>query len=199
MPKRIDYQIISSFIKNGSKVIDLGCGNGDLLYELEKEHNVKGQGIEISDEGITQCIKKGLAVHHGNIEEGLSDYADNTFDYVILSQTLQVTNTPAFIIGEMLRVGKKVIISFPNFGHYNMRFQLGILGRMPVTKTFPYQWFDTPNVRHTTINDFRKFCQSHGFVIEKEVFLKDFNKTRSAFLSNLLASTAIFVLKKEQQ
>lgn len=198
MPKRIDYQIISGLIPNGSRVLDLGCGNGDLLYKLEKEHQIKGEGIEISDEGITECIKKGLAVHHGNLDEGLSDYADDTFDYVVLSDTLQATRKPAFIIDEMLRVGKKVIISFPNFGHYSMRFQLGLLGRMPVTKAFPKEWHDTPNIRHTTIKDFRKFCGEHGFTIEKEVFLKDFNTVRGGFGTNILSRMGIFLLSKEK-
>lgn len=198
MIKRIDYKIISNFIENKSSVLDLGCGDGSLLAYLIKNNDIKGEGIEISEEGMRSSIERGLAVHHGNIDEGLKEYGDNSFDYVILSQTLQMTNQPVLVINEMLRVGKYAIISFPNFGHYAMRFQLALYGRMPVTKAFPFQWYDTPNIRHTTINDFKSFCLDNDFYIEQKIYLRDFqNQLTFPIFHNIRARLAIFVLRRK--
>ncbi|RJQ32830.1 MAG: methionine biosynthesis protein MetW [Actinobacteria bacterium] len=194
--KRIDYQIISNLIEEGSRVLDLGCGSGELLSQLTEEKKVVGEGVEIDDEKIQECFKKGLVVHHGNIDEGLPDYPGNSFDYVILSQTLQVTHNPLLVVNEMLRVGKQAIVSFPNFGHYAMRLQLMVYGRMPVTKAFPYQWYDTPNIRHTTIKDFKAFCEQNDFQIQEITYLKDFGSKISPLLINWRARLAIAVLIK---
>lgn len=196
MAGRIDLHIISGFVEPGSKVLDLGCGSGDLLLKLKQEKQVAGEGIEISDEGVRDCISKGLAVHHGDIDEGLDSYADGSFDYVVLSQTLQMTHNPAFVLQEMLRVGTKAVVSIPNFGHWPMRRQL-LLGRMPVTPTFPYRWYETPNIRFTTTRDFKEFCPENGFVIEDEAYLSGSDKRVPRFLSNLAARLAIFVLTEE--
>lgn len=196
MPNRIDYQIISNFIDDGSRVLDLGCGNGELLEELIREKHVKGEGVELSDEKTMECINKGLAVHHGNIDQGLQGYLDKSFDFVILSQTLQVTHNPVLVINEMLRVGRQAIVSFPNFGHYAMRLQFGVFGKMPVTKAFPYQWYDTPNIRHTTIKDFINFCHQNRFGVEQIIYLKDFQRQILPYLVNLRARIAISVLTK---
>lgn len=193
MPKRVDFQIIAGFIEPGSRVLDLGCGGGELLEMLTRERDVRGEGVEISEKAVRESLSKGLIVHHGDIDEGLDSYADDSLDYVILSHTLQMTQQPEFVIREMLRVGRRAIVSVPNFGHYTMRLQL-LAGRMPVTKAFPYQWYDTPNIRHATIRDFRRFCAGHGFRIEEEADLRNIETRRSRFLSNLFARLAIFVL-----
>jgi methionine biosynthesis protein MetW len=190
---RVDLHIVRDLIEAGSKALDLGCGDGELLRELARAKGVTGQGIEIEAGAVASCLGKGLVVHHGDIEEGLGTYADASFDYVILSQTLQMTRDPAFVIGEMLRVGRRAIVSVPNFGHYSLRWQL-LRGRMPVTRTLPYEWYDTPNIRHTTIRDFERFCELKGFHIEKEVYVTRRNRKRSRLLANATATLGIFVL-----
>jgi len=186
--------VIAGFVRPGSRVLDLGCGSGELLRRLRDEKKVEGEGIELSDEGVQACIGKGLAVHHGDIDEGLQSYADASFDHVILSQTLQVTHKPLFVLSEMLRVGSEAIVSIPNFGHWSMRLQLA-LGHMPVTETFPYEWHDTPNIRHATVKDFKDFCRRQGLSIEREAYLSNERRVRRvAAGSNLLARVAVFVI-----
>lgn len=166
---RFDLKIIASWIEPGSRVLDLGCGEGDLLYFLKKHKGIVGTGIERVEAKAAQCIERGLSVLQGDINKEVLDYDDHTFDYVILSQTLQQVYDPANLIKTLLRIGKRGIVSFPNFSHWRIRLQLLIKGYAPVTKQLPYEWYDTPNIRVITIKDFRKFSKDVGFNILKEV------------------------------
>ena len=166
---RFDLQVIASWVEPGSRVLDLGCGEGELLSYLEKHNDVKGTGIERVEARSALAIEKGLSVLHGDINGEILDYADKSFDYVILSQTLQQVYEPAELIRSLLRVGKKGIVSFPNFSQWRIRLQLMFSGYAPISKQLPYEWYDTPNIRVITINDFRKFSREVGFQILKEV------------------------------
>jgi methionine biosynthesis protein MetW len=166
---RFDLHIIASWIENGSRVLDLGCGEGDLLYYLREHKQVDGTGIEIREERVAECIAKGVSVLQGDINEELPDYPDLSFDYVILSQTLQQVYDPEQLIREILRIAKRGIVSFPNFSHWRIRLQLLLTGYAPVTEELPYQWYDTPNIRVITLKDFRRFAHQVGFEIHKEV------------------------------
>lgn len=165
---RFDLSIIASWIEPGSNVLGLGCGEGDLLYFLKKNKQVKETGIEIKEERVAICIEKGISVLQGDISEEIADYPDNSFDYVILSQTLQQVYEPAALIQSMMRVGKKGIVSFPNFGHWRIRMQLMWTGHVPVTKELPYEWYNTPNIRVLSLKDFKNFSKNVGFCIIKE-------------------------------
>ncbi len=189
---RPDHQIISDMIEPGSRVLDLGCGTGDLMYLLMRQKNAWVQGIELDEMAIYECVKKGLSVCQSDIESGLSEYPDRTFDYVILNQSLQEIRKVFFLLRETLRVGNRVIVGFPNFAHINARLCLGIGGRAPMTPSLPYRWYDTPNVRFLSITDFRNFCAEKGFTVEKARFLNGDNEV--TFLPNLLALGAIFLL-----
>jgi methionine biosynthesis protein MetW len=197
-PIRVDLQIIADLVPDHSRTLDLGCGDGDLLDKLIHEKQVDGQGLELYNEHIYECIAKGVPVVHGNLDEGLSDYPDRSFDYVILSRTLQEAHKPVVILREMVRVGKIGILSFPNFGYWRTRFQLFFQGRMPVTKTLPYEWYDTPNIHLPTVRDFKKLLEQEGIRIVKEIHLTRGKRRRlSSLWSNGLAELVIFVLKKE--
>ena len=154
---RFDLQIIASWIDPGSRVLDLGCGNGDLLYYLKHGKKAHGTGIELSEDKVARCIERGLTVLQGNFLGEVHDYPDQSFDYVILSQTLQQIMEPKQLIKELLRVGKRVIVSFPNFGHWMVRLQVLFTGHAPVTDQLPYEWYDTPNIRVITIKDLNGF------------------------------------------
>ena len=166
---RFDLQVIASWIEPGSRIIDLGCGKGDLLNYLAQIKNVRAMGIEQDEERVAQCISKGLSVVQGDINDELRDYPDNTFDYVVLSQTLQQVFHPEQLIHEMLRAGKYGIVSFPNFGHWRIRTQLLLTGHAPMTRELPFEWYDSPNIRCITLKDFRNFCRSKGFSIKNHV------------------------------
>lgn len=194
---RPDLRIIADIIPEGSKVLDLGCGSGDLLYVLKHKKNVKPQGVEISQEGIMECISKGIPVFQGNINEGLADFADGSFDYVIVSQTLQVVFNVQMLTREILRVGNKAIVSFPNFGYWQLRFQLLFSGHMPKSKMLPYDWYNTPNIRLMTISDFYQFCRKNNIKIERELFVEPNGQLMSRvynILPNWLAHLGIFVI-----
>ncbi|MBU0687538.1 MAG: methionine biosynthesis protein MetW [Candidatus Margulisbacteria bacterium] len=191
-----DYNIIHEFVKPNSSVLDMGCGDGSLLESLIKEKNAKGLGLELSSEGINQCLKKGLPVLQVNIDKGLADFTDKSFDYVILNMTLQVVYNPLFVIREMIRVGKKAIVGFPNFGHYRLRLGLALTGRMPKSKTLPYEWYDTPNIRLMTVKDFKTMCKKNNINILKEIYLSDSGKNIPANLANLFASEGVFLLEE---
>ena len=195
---RFDLQIIASWIEPGSRVIDLGCGEGELLKYLINHKNVTGSGIEHSESRVALCIEKGLSVLQGDINEEVLDYPDNSFDYVILSQTLQQVYEPDTMIRSMLRIGKKGIVSFPNFSHWRCRLQLLSSGYAPVTRQLPYEWYNTPNIRVITIKDFRKFIYAVGFNILKEIAINTQSEDRHGkaihFLPNLRATYGIFLI-----
>ncbi len=193
--KRLDYKIILGLIHENSRVLDLGCGNGNLLKLLNNEKNIIGRGVEISPEGVHLSMEKGLSVIQGNIDEGLTDYKDKSFDWVILSQTLQVIREPLMVILEMLRVGKKVIVSFPNSGHWKFRFNLLFKGRMPKTKLLPYEWYNTPNIRSLTIKDFKDFIFRENIRVVKEYYFTDYTKLSVLKPANFFASMAMFVVE----
>ena len=194
-----EHKLIMGLIDEGTRVMDLGCGEGDLLLALKVRKNVRAEGIELSDVCIQACVAKGLFnVHHGDLDEGLADYPDKSVDYVILSNTLQVLHRPMLLIREMARVAKKCIVSFPNFAHWPARWQLGWKGRMPKTEKLPYEWYETFNIHLTTIADFRDFCRVAGMRVLQEIPLRTSAAapcTIVKFLPNLRADAAIFVVE----
>lgn len=199
---RFDLQIIASWIDKGSKVLDLGCGEGDLLYFLKNNRGVKCTGIERKELRVVRCIEKGLSVLQGDINAEVLDYPDNTFDYVVLSQTLQQVYEPSELIRSLLRIGKKGIVSFPNFSYWRVRLQLLLTGYAPITQQLPYEWYNTPNIRVITLKDFRKFSKQVGFNILKEVAINSHSYDRSGkfikFLPDLYATYGIFLIGKDK-
>jgi len=195
---RLDYRIITGLIQPKARVLDLGCGDGELLAMLVDEKQAIGQGVEISEEGVNSCIAKGLNVIQGNLDEGLADYADHSFDYVVLNQTLQVVRKPDLVLQEMIRVGKQGIVGFPNFAHWSVRAQLFWQGRMPKTSVLPFEWYNTPNIHLLTIRDFERFCRTRDVRIARKVYIKGPESVSANFLPNLLAQTAIYVISQEK-
>lgn len=191
---KLDHQIISDIIHEGAHVLDLGCGEGDLLSLLRRTKKAQVQGIELDENQMHACVEKGLTVLQGDIESGLVDYPDHSFDFVILNQIMQEIKKADFVLQEALRVGHKVIIGFPNFAHITARTTLFFKGRTPINEALPYYWFETPNVRFLTIDDFKDYCAKKNITIEREYYLGA--KKRISFLPNLLAQNAIFVLTK---
>ncbi len=192
----IDHKIILNWIQENTTVLDLGCGDGNLLSLLIKEKHVHAQGIELQDKAIRQCIAAGLNVIQQDIDIGLSEYADKTFDYVILNQTLQQVKKPHFALKEALRVSKKVIVGLPNFAHIEARLQIFFQGKVPVTTALPYQWYNTPNLHFLSIKDFKNYCKSKNIQINQTAYITNGKKTRC--LPNLLAETALFLLSKQK-
>jgi len=187
-----DHRIILDWVEPLSSVLDLGCGSGDLLDLLIKEKNVRGHGIEISVEEVYQCVAKGLNTLHGDIEKGLADYKDSSFDYVILNQSLQQILHVDRVLQDALRVGKKVIVGFPNFAYYRSRLQILFSGKTPVNAALPYQWYETPNLHFLSILDFIDYSRKKNIMIERSVFLgKD---KRVHLLPNAFARTGIFMV-----
>ena len=194
---RLDHQIIYRITEPGARVLDLGCGNGDLLYLLAREKGAKVQGIEVNDSAIYECVKKGLSVFHGDIESGLTEYPNQSFDYVILNQSLQEVKKVDDLMEEALRVGSKVIVGFPNFAFWGARLMLFFGGKAPITRSLPYCWNDTPNVRFLSISDFKNFCRGKNFKVMETHYL---GKKRSIVLwPNLFAMNGIFVVTKYQR
>ncbi len=198
---RYDLKLIASWIKPGSKVLGLGCGEGELLYWLKKEKNVKERGIEIEESRVAKCVEKGISVLQGDINEEIEDYPDNTFDYAICSQTLQQVYEPSSLIRSMLRVAKMGVVSFPNFGHIKVRMQLAFSGNAPVTKELPYSWHNTPNIRVLSLNDFENFSKQMDFKILKKAAINTKDKQRHGktitLLPNLFATYGIFLIGTE--
>ncbi len=198
---RYDLKIIASWIKPESRVLGLGCGEGDLLHFLKKEKNVTERGIELVESKVAACIEKGVSVLQGDINEEIEDYPDNSFDYAILSQTLQQVYEPSNLIHSMMRVAKMGVVSFPNFGHYKVRLHLLLNGRAPVTKELPYEWYNTPNIRVLSFNDFQYFSNTMGFKILKKAAINTKNNNRDGnmveIMPNLFATYGIVLLGKE--
>ena len=191
---RSDYAIISDIVIRGSNVLDLGCGDGELLAWLAQHKQVDARGVEISGAKVQRAIARGVSVYQGDIEEALSDLPDQAFDYVILSQTLQETRSPLKVLREMLRVGRRGIVAFPNFGHWTVRLSHLWSGRAPKTDLFPHEWYDSPNIHFLTVDDFESLARAEGWTIERRIFLQGQQKV--TLLPNLLAEVAVFLIRK---
>lgn len=189
----ISYARIVELVEAGSNVLDLGCGDGELLLRLMREKQVRGRGVDIEESMILQCISKGLSVFQGNLEEGLKDYPTGSYDYVILNHTLQMIHDPAMLIQEMVRVGRYAVVNFPNFGHILNRMQLVLGGRMPVNRNIPYEWYNTPNIHFCTRKDFVELCSTLKLDIVRSIDMTR-RHTAPPFLHNLLATETCFVL-----
>ena len=174
---RYDLQIISDWIEPNSKVLDLGCGDGRLLQHLQATKNTTGYGLELKQELIARCIENGVNVIHTNLDEGLSHFDSNSFDTVVLSLTLQAMRRPKRLLNEMLRVGRRGIVTFPNFAYWRNRLQIGLSGKMPVSEELPYKWYDTPNIHLCTMRDFARLCDELGFEIETSVAVHSSGRT----------------------
>ncbi len=189
---RPDYRIILNWIKPGSSVLDLGCGDGELLDLLVRERGIQARGIEIEEQAIYRCVARGLSVFQEDIEGGLAGYGDRSFDFVILNQSLQQVRKLDTVMREALRVGHKVIVGFPNFAHYRARWQIAVQGRTPVTPSLPYAWHDTPNLHFLSISDFIAYCRERGIRVNQATWIGGIRRIR--FLPNLFASAGIFLI-----
>ena len=198
---RVDLQLIAGMIEPHSRVLDVGCGDGALLDYLVHFRHVDGRGIELSTEGVNASISAGLSVIQGDADTDLKDYPDDVFDYVVLSQTLQAMVQPKAVLSHLLRIAKRAIVSFPNFAHWRARLALGILGRMPVSQTLPYEWYETPNIHLCTIRDFVALCRELDIVIEARKILDTRGRVRNVsttlFSANLFGEQAVFLLRKK--
>jgi methionine biosynthesis protein MetW len=191
---RSDYAIIGEIVHQGARVLDLGCGEGELLEWLAAKKGVDARGIELSSAKVQRAIARGVSVYQGDINEGLADYPDHAFDYVILSQTLQETRQPRALLREMLRVGRQVIVAFPNFGHWRVRISMMFTGRAPLAPLFPYDWFDSPNIHVLTVLDFESLIALEKLIVERRYFLS--GHRRIGLLPNLLAEVAVFLVRR---
>jgi methionine biosynthesis protein MetW len=187
--QRADFAAIANWVKSGARVLDLGCGDGTLLRFLAEQRDTTGYGVEIDDYGILACVRNSVNVIQGDLERGLSGFADGSFDYVILSQTLQAVRSSDRVVREMLRVGRQGIVTFPNFGYWRNRLQV-IFGNMPISDNMPYAWFDTPNIHLCTITDFENFCRSHDVRILERIVMRGGEAV--TLIPNLLGSLAVY-------
>jgi methionine biosynthesis protein MetW len=190
----IEHKIISRWVRSEASVLDLGCGDGELLSLLIRQKSVHAQGVELSEQAAHNCITAGLSVFQQDIDTGLTEYADKSVDYVILNQTLQQVKKPDFAIKEALRVGKKVIVGFPNFCYITDRFQIFFRGKVPVSSSLPYEWYDTPNLHFLSIADFKEYCRKNQMTIESEAFISKNRVVR--VLPNLFGEVGLFLLSK---
>lgn len=197
---RVDLQVVADLIRPGTKVLDVGCGDGELLDLLQNHKQVDGRGMELSQRGVNDCVARGLSVIQGDADSDLIYYPDNGFDYVILSQTLQATHNPKIVIDHLLRIGRHVIVSFPNFGHWQVRSALFFRGRMPVTKDLPYEWYDTPNIHFCTIRDFVGLCGEVGATVESATALdgngQKIGLSMPWWFWNFFGQQAVFLLRR---
>lgn len=195
---RTDFALISSLVPERARVLDLGCGDGELLALLRERNGAHVRGIELDFANVAACVERDIPVIQADLDQGLAGFPRGSFDVVVLSQTLQVVKKPVLVLREMLRVGKRGVILFPNFGHWRVRGYLALRGRMPVSRSIPYTWYDTPNIHHTTIKDFRDFAAANGAVVERELPLAakangGIHEVR--VLPNVLADSAVFVVR----
>lgn len=197
-PLRGDLSVISAWIKPASKVLDLGCGDGTLLASLRDKKQVTGYGLEIDATHITACVAKGLSVIEQNLDRGLANFADNSFDTVVMTQALQTMHSPHVVLEEMLRVGKECIVTFPNFGHWKARWHLCFNGRMPVSDLLPYQWYDTPNIHFCTFKDFEFLCRDRNInIVHRQVVGEGpLSRLLKDIRPNLFGETAIYHLTR---
>lgn len=193
MSVSVEFETMSRWIADGSRVLDLGCGDGELLRFLQAQKRVRGYGLDIDDAAVLACTRAGVNVIQGDLERGLAEFEDSSFDTVILSRTLQATRKTEALMREVLRVGKQAIVTIPNFGHWTTRWQLGIGGRMPVSKRLPYQWYDTPNVHFATLRDFEIFCKEKNIRMLDRVALTRGRPVQR--LRNLRADTGMYRLQ----
>lgn len=193
---RSDLQVVADIIPVGARVLDLGCGDGALLEFLVEQKQVEGRGIELSERNILTCVQRGLSVRQGNLEEGLADYPDERFDYVILSQTLHFLDDPAMILYEMLRVGNQAVVSFPNWGYWRCRLQLLFTGRIPQALDVCERWHQSPRWQAFTIADFGDFCRRQGVRVNKQIYLAGTRRIQQTRYKNLLSTTAVFMLEQ---
>lgn len=191
-PTKLEHKIILGIIRPRSSVLDLGCGSGELMSALARKNKSKVQGIEIDEQAIYKCVARGLSVLHGDIDSGLIDYGDKSFDYVILNQSFQQVKQPDVVLKEALRVGKEVIVSFPNFAHFSARLQIAFRGKTPITPSLPYEWYNTPNLHFLSISDFFDYCHKRGIKIIEAVYAG--KNIRVKLFPNLFASIGIFLI-----
>ena len=197
---RPDLRAIADMVASGSSLIDVGCGEGDLLAFLQAEKSASGRGIELGQSGVNRCISRGLSVIQGDADTDLQYYPDQAYDYAILSQTLQTLRNPKEVLEHLVRIARHAIVSVPNFGHWKNRLYLMMNGRMPVTKTLSYEWYDTPNIHFCTITDFIVLCESLGLTIEKRLYVSEDglpnNFNNHGLLANLFGQQGIFMISK---
>ena len=191
---RRDYAMIGELVERNSKVLDLGCGEGDLLEWLAANKNVDARGVELFATKVQRAIARGVSVYQGNMEECVADYPDHAFDYIILSQTLQEVRHPQRILTEIMRVGKHAVVAFPNYGHWRVRLSHFFTGRAPKTKLFPHDWYDSPNIHFFTIEDFELLASREGWTLERRIFLAGNGEVR--WMPNLTAEVAVYLLRK---
>jgi len=191
---RSDYTIIGEIVEPRTRVLDLGCGEGELLQWLAENKGVDARGVEIAGARVQRAIARGVSVFQSDIDEGLADYPDQAFDYVILSQTLQETRHPRHVLREMLRVGRRGIVAFPNFGHWRMRLSMLLSGRAPRTSLFPYEWYESPNIHLLTVHDFENLARAEGWTVERRYFLSGHRKV--TVQPNLMAEVAVFLVRR---
>ncbi len=200
---RGDLRLVSGMIEPGARVLDVGCGDGELLAFLAQHKRVDGRGMELSQSGVNACVRHGLSVIQGDADHDLQDYPSDAFDYVVLSQTLQAVHQPRLVIEHLVRIGRRAIVSFPNFGHWRIRLRLLAHGRMPVTPALNHPWYNTPNIHLCTILDFVALCEELGIVIERSVTLdragRPYRLNPRGSLANLLAEQGLFLLRRAQR